>query len=79
MYALAHAACRIQDSLACHLEITSIKIYSDCSSALSRIFDPSPHPAQIASLLFRKKIKEGCPKFPLTSEFGPLGTPATKG
>ena len=52
MYALAHAACRIQDSLACHPEITSIHIYSDCSSALSRIFDPSPHPAQAASLLF---------------------------
>ena len=58
MYALAHTACRIQDSLACHPEITAVKIYSDCSSALSRIFDPSPHPAQVASLLFRKKIKE---------------------
>ena len=56
MYALAHASDFVRRKVYNHSSITEVQFYCDTSSALESIFDPSPHPAQDASILFRVNI-----------------------
>jgi len=65
MFALAHAASKIKRILDTLTPIRSVFFYSDSSSALQKIFDPSTHPGQMASLLFCASIIALLGKFPL--------------
>jgi len=56
MYALAHASSLIRKILTLNYDINEVYLLSDCSSALQVIFDPSPHPSQAASIMFRTNI-----------------------
>jgi hypothetical protein len=58
MFAISHGARGALAYLKTHPEITDIKMYSDNSSAISIIFDPSPHPSQQSSIDFCNAIHE---------------------
>ena len=58
MFALAHAACRIKAIITSNSAITSIRIFSDASLAIEKIFDGSPHPSQDASIIFQSCFHE---------------------
>ena len=57
IWALAHTLIKIRDFFTSgdlDDEIKHIRIYSDSTSALQSISDPSPHPGQLAALIWRK-------------------------
>ena len=57
IWALAHTLIKIRDFFVLgdlDDEVKHIRIYSDCTSALQSISDPSPHPGQLAALIWRK-------------------------
>jgi ribonuclease HI len=56
MFALAHASSKVKKILDAHTVINRVKFYSDSTSSLKVIFEPSAHPAQQCSLLFRSNI-----------------------
>ena len=56
MFALAHASSKVKKLLDTHTVINRVKFYSDSTSSLKVIFEPSAHPAQQCSLLFRSNI-----------------------
>jgi len=56
IYALAHASSKVNRILDSHTTIRTVKFYSDSTSSLKVIFNPSIHPAQQCSLLFRTNI-----------------------
>jgi len=56
MMALAHASRLIYQIMLGELHIREFRIFSDSTSALTSIFDPGPHAAQQASLMFRKNM-----------------------
>ena len=64
MYALAHASDFVHRKLYNCSSITEVQFYCDASSALDSIFDPSPHPAQDASILFRVNVYSILTKYP---------------
>ena len=78
MYALAHSSCCILHFLSTRPHISTIKIYSDCSSALGTIFDGRPHASQGASIFFRSQMLplfKSCPNLRLHL----IWTPGHKG
>jgi len=56
MMALAHASKLIYEVMLGELDIREFRIFSDSTAALTSIFDPGPHAAQQASLMFRKNM-----------------------
>ena len=56
MMALAHASRLVRDTMLRTLDIREFHIFSDSTAALTSIFDPAPHAAQQASLLFRTNM-----------------------
>jgi ribonuclease HI len=58
MYALGHAAYKIKQLVLSSPHIKHVRIFSDASSAIEKIFDGSPHPSQAASILFRSCIHD---------------------
>jgi len=56
MMALSHASKLIYQIMLGELHIREFRIFSDSTSALTSIFDPGPHAAQQASLVFRKNM-----------------------
>jgi len=58
LFALAHASSKAATFVLGKPHIGEVLLFSDSSSALSSIFDPSTHPGQRCSLLFRKNVKE---------------------
>ena len=56
MFALAHASPKVKKIVDAHTVINHIKFYSDSTSSLKVIFEPSTHLAQQCSLLFRSNI-----------------------
>ena len=56
MYALGHAASKIKRTTEANPYIKHVLMFSDSSSALSQIFIGTPHPAQLASILFRHNM-----------------------
>ena len=59
MWALTHALIQIRSLLKSHPlseKIRNVLIYSDCTSALRVISDPSAHPGQLASILWRNQF-----------------------
>ena len=64
MYALAHAGSKVKRILDTHTTVRTVKFYSDSTSSLKVIFDPSIHPAQQCSLLFRTNIVDLLDRMP---------------
>jgi ribonuclease HI len=58
MFALAHATSWIKREVLSSPLIKKIRIFSDASSAIEKIFDGSPHPSQLASILFKDALYE---------------------
>ena len=58
MYALGHASSIIKRTVLSNHDITHVRIFSDASSAIEKIFDGSPHPSQEASILFRSNFHD---------------------
>ena len=56
MFALAHASSKVKKILDAHTAISHVKFYSDSTSSLKVIFEPSAHPAHQCSLLFRTNV-----------------------
>jgi len=56
LFALAHASSKASAFVLDKPHISEVFFYSDSSSALLSAFDPSTHPGQQCSLLFRKNI-----------------------
>ena len=56
LFALAHASSKVSAFVLDKPHIGEVFFYSDSSSALSSTFDPSTHPGQQCSLLFRKNV-----------------------
>ena len=56
MYAFAHAPTLITRFIDTRPTISLIKLYSTSNGAIKSIFDGSPHPSQLASILFRHKM-----------------------
>ena len=59
MWALTHSLIKINSLLKSRTlkeTVRSVLIYSDCVSALQVISDPSAHPGQLASLIWRKQF-----------------------
>ena len=56
LFALAHASSKASAFVLDKPHIGEVFFYSDSSSALSSAFDPSTHPRQRCSLLFRKNV-----------------------
>jgi len=56
MMALAHASRLVYITMLGELDIREFRIFSDSTAALTSIFDPGPHAAQQASLMFRKNM-----------------------
>jgi ribonuclease HI len=64
MFALAHAAHKVKMIMDRRTTIRRVHFYSDNTSALHTIFDPSPHPSQLCSLLFRSCVIKILRDFP---------------
>jgi len=58
LFALAHASSKAATFVLGKPHIGEVFLFSDSSAALSSIFDPSTHPGQRCSLLFRKNVKD---------------------
>jgi ribonuclease HI len=58
MFALAHAASWIKREVTSSPLIKKICIFSDASSTIEKIFEGSPHPSKLASILFRDTFFE---------------------
>jgi len=58
LFALAHASSKAAAFVLGKPHIGEVLLFSDSSTALSSVFDPSTHPGQRCSLLFRKNVKE---------------------
>ena len=56
MWALAHASSKVNRILDAQTTIRTVKFYSDSTSSLKMVFNPSAHPAQQCSLLFRNNV-----------------------
>jgi ribonuclease HI len=78
MYALGHASSIIKRFVLSHPFISSIRIFSDATSAIEKIFDASPHPSQAASILFRTNLFDLFTARP-TLKFKVLWTPGHSG
>jgi hypothetical protein len=55
IFALTRTSSKIQCYILDHPTISTVCIYSDCSSALMTIFNSKPHASQTASILFRTR------------------------
>ena len=81
MYALTHASDFICRKFYNCSSITEVQFHCDTSSALEMIFDPSPHSAQDASILFHINVYSIFTKYPqvkITMSWTP-GHKGTKG
>lgn len=56
MYALAYTSSLIWHVLTLNPALNEVYLLSNCSSILQVIFDPSPHPSQVASIQFRTNM-----------------------
>ncbi|KAL0949789.1 hypothetical protein HGRIS_009827 [Hohenbuehelia grisea] len=56
MFALANAAKNLADTLETFPSITLIRLFADNTPAIDSIYETNPHPAQSASIIFRKHI-----------------------
>jgi hypothetical protein len=56
MYTLAHASKLVLETMLGKPHIREFRIFCDSTSALTSIFDPSPHGAQQASLMFQSNM-----------------------
>ena len=56
MMAMGHASKLVLDTMLGKPDIREFRLFSDSTSALTSIFDPSPHACQQASLLFRSNM-----------------------
>ncbi|KAG9225338.1 hypothetical protein CCMSSC00406_0006275 [Pleurotus cornucopiae] len=56
MYALANAARHLHNITEKFPTVSAIRLFADNTSAIDSINDPNPHPAQSASIIFRKHV-----------------------
>ena len=77
MYAFAHSLTPIARFIKDKPVISLVKLYSTSNGALKTIFDGSPHPFQLASILFRHKLHHILTKRPNT-KFHLIWTPSVE-
>jgi len=56
MMALAHASKLVRETMLGEPHIREFHVFSDSTASLTSIFDPSHHPCQQASLMFRRNM-----------------------
>lgn len=56
MFALAHASRHLHQILQDRPQVQRVRLFADNTSAISVVYDTSPHPSQDASVIFRRSI-----------------------